>query len=152
MAAGDRVDRGEGPVPAGTAYLSQSSDPAWTLEVDGQRAARRTAFGWANAFEVPVAGEGSLRYDSPLSRPALVALQAVLWLLAARIAWVGFASGERGPGRRQRGRRPSDRRRRGRRGAAPSPSPADASSVTTEAAPVVAAPVGSGATVGEASS
>jgi hypothetical protein len=48
--------------------------------------ARRPAFGWGNAFDVTTAGRASLSYATPVTRPLLVILQAVVWLAAIVLA------------------------------------------------------------------
>jgi GT2 family glycosyltransferase len=86
--AGDgRTSRG--PVEAGaTVVQSSSASDRWVLEVDGRRADRVDAYGWADAFAVPE-GVGSrdavLDYHTPPVRYALVALQGALWLLVLAV-------------------------------------------------------------------
>jgi hypothetical protein len=73
-----------GPVTAGTrVLLSATSSPRWKLEVDGQAAPRSKAFGWANAFDIQKDGSATLSYRTPALRYAALALQVVLWVLAA---------------------------------------------------------------------
>ncbi len=98
-----------GPLPpAGVVAVSEASDSRWRLEVDGRAAPRRPSFGWANAFEVPGAGQARLSYDTPLTRPLAVVVQVLLWLLALRIVLRGITLSE--PGRTgRRWRRPPGR-------------------------------------------
>lgn len=74
-----------GPLDGGDrVLLSAGASPGWQLEVEGRRAERSKALGWANVFDVPVGGGGSLRFHTPWSRYGVLLLQAVLWLLVAR--------------------------------------------------------------------
>jgi len=87
--AGDgRTSRG--PVEAGaTVVQSSSASDRWVLEVDGRRADRVDAYGWADAFAVPEgvgSGDAVLDYHTPPARYALVALQGALWLLVLAVA------------------------------------------------------------------
>jgi hypothetical protein len=87
--AGDgRTSRG--PVEAGaTVVQSSSTSDRWVLEVDGRRADRVDAYGWADAFAVPEgvgSGDAVLDYHTPAARYALVALQGALWLLVLAVA------------------------------------------------------------------
>jgi hypothetical protein len=79
-----------GPVVAGDAVVQASSaSDRWVLEVDGRRADRSAAYGWADAFAVPEgteAGEAVLGYHTPPVRYLLVAVQGVLWLSALAVA------------------------------------------------------------------
>jgi hypothetical protein len=74
--AGGRAER------AGPVLTASAASPNWELEVDGRRAERRTAWGWANEFEVARAGTARLRYATPVTRPLWLALQAMLWIAA----------------------------------------------------------------------
>ena len=79
-----------GPVAAGdTVVQASSASDRWVLEVDGRRADRTDAYGWADAFAVPDgadAGEAVLGYRTPPVRYVLVAVQGALWLLALVVA------------------------------------------------------------------
>ncbi|HET6833166.1 MAG TPA: glycosyltransferase [Acidimicrobiales bacterium] len=79
-----------GPVVAGdTVVQASSASDRWVLEVDGRRADRFAAYGWADAFAVPEgteAGEAVLGYHTPPVRYLLVAVQGVLWLSALAVA------------------------------------------------------------------
>lgn len=72
LAAGDRV------------FLSEASSSRWKLRVGGATAPRQEAFGWANAYTVPAAGDATLRYRTSPLRYAAVAGQLALWVLAVR--------------------------------------------------------------------
>lgn len=98
LPAGDRPVVFTGPTPGGTVFAAEATSDRWALEVGGTTVERRPAFGWANAFTVPDAGEGTLRYRTPFTRPMMVAVQAALWALAA--AAVLRAAGS--PGRLRR--------------------------------------------------
>jgi GT2 family glycosyltransferase len=79
-----------GPVEAGaTVVQSSSASDRWVLEVDGRRADRADAYGWADAFAVPEGvgpGAAVLGYRTPPVRYALIAAQVALWLLVAAVA------------------------------------------------------------------
>ncbi|HVF73740.1 MAG TPA: glycosyltransferase family 2 protein [Acidimicrobiales bacterium] len=80
--------RFQGDVPAGSeVYLSAGSSSRWELRVRGERAERRTAFGWANAFTVDEGGSATLRYRTSPLRWAAVAIQVALWVVAVRALW-----------------------------------------------------------------
>jgi GT2 family glycosyltransferase len=78
-----------GPVAAGDIFVATRSEPGWSLRVDGKAAAKRPAFGWAEAFTVPMAGSAELRYSTPLFRRALVLLQIALWAVGVTVAVTG---------------------------------------------------------------
>ena len=63
-------------------YLATASSDRWSLSVDGQSAPRSKAFGWANSFEVPASGNGSLGFSTPVSRYGLLAIQIAMWAAA----------------------------------------------------------------------
>jgi hypothetical protein len=73
---------GEGPVDGEVVLLAEAVDPRWELTVDGEVLARRTAFGWATAWDLSSAGEGAFRYRTAPMRYVLVAVQVLLWVLA----------------------------------------------------------------------
>jgi len=78
----------KGAVNAGsTVYLGDRTSSHWSLSVDGDDAPRRTAFGWANAFDVGQSGTATLRFKTPITRYALLVLQAVIWALVLRRLW-----------------------------------------------------------------
>ena len=79
VGAADRGDaRGE--VQAGTLHLAVPFDSRWRLTVDGVNIEPRRAFGSTLAFDVPTAGSAHLFYDTPISRPLWVVLQALAWI------------------------------------------------------------------------
>jgi hypothetical protein len=72
-----------------TVVQASSASDRWVLEVDGRRAERADAYGWADAFTVPEGvggGDAVLDYRPPPARYALLALQGVLWLLVLTVA------------------------------------------------------------------
>jgi GT2 family glycosyltransferase len=75
-----------GSVPAGTAYLAESSDDGWKLTVDGKAVHRRRAYGWANAYDVAAPGHGTFAYRTSPLRYLAVLLQVILWLAALVVA------------------------------------------------------------------
>ncbi len=75
-----------GDVAAGTVYLGSASSAGWHLDVDGHSVARRPAFGWANAFEVPAGGKAVLAYSTSPWRWTLVAAQVAVWVGAILLA------------------------------------------------------------------
>jgi hypothetical protein len=85
---GPGPDHFTGPLPSGQEVLvSASSDPHWRLSVAGTAAARRRAFGWAMAFSIPAqGGNGSLGYDTPVTRTLSVTVEALLWLVVITVA------------------------------------------------------------------
>jgi len=77
----------EGRVPGtGDLLVASTADDGWHLRVDGVALGRTETYGWANQFDATRAGEGELRYDTPLSHHLLAVGQAVLWALAL-LAW-----------------------------------------------------------------
>jgi hypothetical protein len=79
-----------GPLEAGATLVQASSaSDRWVLEVDGRRADRTDAYGWADAFTVPQEVGGSdavLEHHTPPTHYALLALQGGLWLLVLAVA------------------------------------------------------------------
>jgi hypothetical protein len=67
-----------------TIYLANAASERWSLTVNGHEAARAKAFGWANEFHVDQGGNATLHFQTPLSRYALLAVQAGLWVFAVR--------------------------------------------------------------------
>jgi hypothetical protein len=74
-----------GPTPAGIMFLAQASSDRWRLQVDGASVARRPAFGWANAFTVPVAGQARLSYRTPLTRRLALVAQLTAWFVVVSV-------------------------------------------------------------------
>ena len=76
--------RGSVPRP-GDVFLSAAGSSRWQLQVAGQTAARRPAFGWASAFAAP-AGAANLTYRTPPIRALELWVVLVLW--AAGLAFL----------------------------------------------------------------
>jgi GT2 family glycosyltransferase len=70
-------------VTAGTVLLATTDSPNWHLTVAGREVARRGAYGWAMAFDVPAAGPATLAYRTPSTRRLLIVGQFAAWVLAA---------------------------------------------------------------------
>jgi hypothetical protein len=78
----------KGSVNAGSVmYLANASSPRWSVTVNGRDAPRSKAFGWANSFRIDEAGSATLRFNTPVSRYGLLAVQVGLWLFALRKLW-----------------------------------------------------------------
>jgi GT2 family glycosyltransferase len=93
-----RANRYRGGIPAGGQVLvAEAPSARWSLRVGGQEAPRSAAFGVANAFRVAAPGSAVLRYRTPLLHYAMLAGQALLWLVAVR-AVLGLRRRERRPG------------------------------------------------------
>ncbi len=108
-----------GPVEAGdTVVQASSASDRWALEVDGRRADRTDAYGWADAFAVPEGvgpGEAVLGYRTPPVRYALVAVQGMFWLLVLAVTVrMRFGSAAPSPPSRPDKCRRVDGRRSGR--------------------------------------
>ncbi len=86
--------RFSGEVEIGTrVLLAESPSDGWRLDVEDHGAApREDAFGIANAWDIEVGGSARLSYRSPLWQWGIVALQAVMWALAARWVWQAWRS------------------------------------------------------------
>jgi hypothetical protein len=82
----DGTNAWKGDVAPGTLYLGAQADDGWRVSVDGTAAARSPAFGWANSFAVTTPGHATLSFDTPITRPLAVLLQAILWLVAIGVA------------------------------------------------------------------
>ena len=76
---------GQGPVAAGTVFLARPFDRRWSLRVGKSTVHSQPAFGWATSFDVPTAGDASLRHATPLLRRLAVLLQLCGWLIVARL-------------------------------------------------------------------
>jgi hypothetical protein len=103
----DDARAARGTVPAGeTVVQASTASDAWQLTVDGRAADHGTAYGWADTFTSASGGPASLTYRTPAAARALVAAQAVLWLLVLGVALrMRFGPGERpaAPRRPERG-------------------------------------------------
>jgi GT2 family glycosyltransferase len=74
-----------GPVEGGREiFHSAASSSRWELQVDGDTAPRRTAFGWANAYTVDAGGPATLRYRTSPLRWAAIAIEVGLWAVVVR--------------------------------------------------------------------
>ena len=86
-------DRGPatGPVDAGVVSVAVPFDHRWRLDVNGTVLSPRVAFGRTLAFDVPTAGQGTLRYVTDAGRHAAVMAQLIAWLalllVASRLRW-----------------------------------------------------------------
>ncbi len=82
---------GSGPVDAGVLYMAVPYDNHWHLSVGGSTVAPRVVFGSTLAFDVPTAGQATLRYSTDFGRHLTVIVQLLAWLalavLASRIRW-----------------------------------------------------------------
>jgi GT2 family glycosyltransferase len=87
-----------GPVPSGeTVVQASSASSHWVLEVEGRRAARSDAYGWATTFTTAGGdggdgrdddggGQATLSYRTPLTHHLLLGAQGALWLAALAVA------------------------------------------------------------------
>lgn len=81
--------RATGALAAGTLVVAEAYSGRWRLSGAGPVRHGR-AFGWANAFEVPGPSRSAvLAYRTPPGYLALLALQALVWVLAVRAAHRG---------------------------------------------------------------
>ena len=78
-----RGDKISGLIPDGTeVFLAQTSDPSWTLEVDGSRVAQRRSVGYATTFLPQDGGTGELTYlTAPWRRWVLIVQVSAILLL-----------------------------------------------------------------------
>jgi hypothetical protein len=69
-------------------FASLSYSDRWRLDIDGEEAPARVAFGSAMAFESD-GGAATLRYETPSSRRQALLLQIGLWVAvaAATVLW-----------------------------------------------------------------
>lgn len=75
-----------GPVAAGEVFVGEQQANNWELEVNGQPQPRANAFGWANTFRVPAAGDGELSFKPAVTVIVIQAVNAFLWIAALVIA------------------------------------------------------------------
>ena len=59
---------------------ASTSDPGWSLTVDGERAERSTLVGWQQQFRTTGAGEAQLKWSTPLVSRGLQAAQVLVLL------------------------------------------------------------------------
>jgi GT2 family glycosyltransferase len=71
---------------AGTLAVAIPFDARWTLRVDDADVEGRPAFGSTTAFDAPVAGAATLTYGTSPTRPLVVFLQALAWLVLLVVA------------------------------------------------------------------
>jgi GT2 family glycosyltransferase len=74
-------------VGPGTLLWSEAADARWRAEAGGRALARRDAFGWTNAFEVPTRTEVRVRYRAPAGAAAWRVLTVLAWV-AAGVGWI----------------------------------------------------------------
>jgi len=76
-----------GPVPAGTTlYLAHPFSNEWKVSVDGRAVDAQPAFGWSATYSLSLAGEVTVERAAPWARRAVVAAQALAWLVAVVLA------------------------------------------------------------------
>lgn len=80
----DTSFKGELP-EAGYVLVSEASSRRWELTVEGEKAERQRAFGWANVFGVDQAGSARLRYRTSPVRWLALAIELVLWVALTRV-------------------------------------------------------------------
>ena len=68
------------------AVLAEPADRGWRATLDGKPLARRTAYGWAQAFVLP-ATSGRLRIRFDGTSPALVAVGELVAVVVVVRAW-----------------------------------------------------------------
>jgi hypothetical protein len=61
-------------------HVATASSSRWSMTVDGRTVPRSTGFGWANEFAVDATGRATVRFNTPVQRWLVLALQLVLWL------------------------------------------------------------------------
>lgn len=77
------VTRLEGEVVSGRVVTQAvTGSPRWRLTVDGVRAAKGSAFGWANGYAVTASGKAELTYLTPLHHKLLTLAQGAVLLVA----------------------------------------------------------------------
>ena len=69
-----------------TLYLAHPFSSAWKVSVDGQSVDPQPAFGWSATYSLPLAGEVTIERATPWARRAVVAAQALAWLIAMVLA------------------------------------------------------------------
>jgi hypothetical protein len=63
-------------------YLATAASPHWSLSVGGHNVPRSTAFGFGNLFAVDGTGRATARFNTPIQRRLLLAVQVALWVAA----------------------------------------------------------------------
>jgi hypothetical protein len=69
-----------GTVPPGFTLVQSAAPGRWRLTVDGSTAPRRSAYGWAAAFDTGDGGDAVLSYRTSVWYRLLLGLQVLLWL------------------------------------------------------------------------
>jgi GT2 family glycosyltransferase len=94
-----------GDVPAGVVAVAVPFDERWTMRTGGQELAAQRSFGVLTGFEVAAGGAAELDYETPSSRHAALAGQALLWvaaiIAASRLRMPSWISRRRGDGDRR---------------------------------------------------
>jgi len=75
-----------GAVQPGVVHVASPVDNNWSLRIDATTLKPRSAFGSTMAFDVPAAGQATLRYRTPVLRTVSIVIQAVLWLIVVLAA------------------------------------------------------------------
>jgi hypothetical protein len=65
--------------------LAEAGSPRWQLRVGGRNADRRSAFGWANGFDVGRGGRATLSYRTAPARAIAILVEIALWVVALRV-------------------------------------------------------------------
>lgn len=87
VAGGDPTRGSSSPLRGGVVHVAVPYSDAWTLVVDGVRIAPRAAFGATTAFDAPVTGLARLEFAASPWRALAVALQGLVWLGLAAVAF-----------------------------------------------------------------
>ena len=69
-----------GTVPPGFTLVQAATPGRWRLTVDGTPAERRSAYGWATAFDTGDGGEAALSYRTSIWYRVLLGFQVLVWL------------------------------------------------------------------------
>jgi hypothetical protein len=106
--------RSNAPAPAGTVLLAEAFDDGWHATGAGGDLTHGAGFGYVNAWSSPSAGPVTITHDGQARRYALLAGEALLWLVAL-VWWSRGRSRERAQRsaaqrdvRRERAARPGD--------------------------------------------
>ena len=87
VASGDPARGSASPLRGGVVHVAVPYSDGWTLVVDGVRIAPRAAFGATTAFDAPVTGLARLEFARAPWRALAVAIQGLVWLALAAIAF-----------------------------------------------------------------
>jgi hypothetical protein len=80
--------------PGRLLVLSERADDGWIAEMDGRRLTRTTAWGWAQAYELPERGGQLVVRRDGSRRAGLLGLQGLLLLVAVVLAAPSVRRGE----------------------------------------------------------